>query len=87
MPGRFHVASEIGSAWWRGLSSIGMTPERFHGLPGWQQRLGKLAVAGVIAFLIAIFVNVLEASFGIDGPALDPDLRRLGLHRVPGRRR
>ena len=67
MPGRFHVASEIGSAWWRGLSSIGMTPERFHGLPGWQQRLGKLAVAGVIAFLIAILVNVLEASFGSTG--------------------
>ena len=67
MPGRFHVASEIGSAWWRGLSSIGMTPERFHGLPGWQQRLGKLAVAGVTAFLIAILVNVLEASFGSTG--------------------
>ena len=44
-----------------------MTPERFHGLPGWQQRLGKLAVAGVTAFLIAILVNVLEASFGSTG--------------------
>ena len=67
MPGRFHVASEIGSAWWRALSSIGMTPERFHGLPGWQQRLGKLAVGGVVAFLVAILVNVLEASFGATG--------------------
>ena len=61
MPGRFHLSSEVSSAWWRFLSTFGLTPERFHRLPGWQQRLGKLAVGGVIAFLIAIFVNVLEA--------------------------
>jgi branched-chain amino acid transport system permease protein len=67
MPGRFHLGSEVSSAWWRFLSTFGLTPKRFHTLPGWQQRLGKLAVGGVIAFLIAIFVNVLEASFGATG--------------------
>ena len=67
MPGRFHLGTEVSSAWWRFLSTFGLTPRRFHTLPGWQQRLGKLAVGGVIAFVIAIFVNVLEASFGATG--------------------
>jgi hypothetical protein len=46
---------------------VGLTREGFHQWRGWQQRLGKLAVAGVVAFLIAILVNTLEASFGNTG--------------------
>jgi hypothetical protein len=67
MPGRFHLGSEVSSAWWGALGWVGLTPEGFHAWPRWQQRLGKLAVGGVIAFLVAIFVNVLEASFGSTG--------------------
>ncbi len=86
MPGRFHVASELGSAWWRGLSLDRHDAGALPRAPGWQQRLGKLAVAGVIAFLISIFVNVLEASFGSTRQSVDPHLRRLCVPRVPRRR-
>jgi len=58
---------EAGALWWRGLGAVGLSRERFHAWPTWQQRLGKLAVAGVIAFVIAILVNVLERFFGNTG--------------------
>ena len=49
------------------LATFGLTRERFHALPRWQQRLGKVALGGVIAFLISIFVNVLEHFVRRDG--------------------
>jgi branched-chain amino acid transport system permease protein len=55
---------ELGALWWRGLGTFGLSRERFHALPGWQQRAGKVALGGAIAFLISIFVNVLENLFG-----------------------
>src|SRR5262249_37867261 len=67
MPGRYHLGSQVSSAWWGALGWVGVTPEGFHAWPGWQQRLGQLAVGGVVAFLISILVNVLEASFGSTG--------------------
>jgi branched-chain amino acid transport system permease protein len=67
MAGRIQLGAEISSGWWKILSSLGLTPERFHSWRPWQQRLGKLFVAGFFAFLISIFVNVLEASFGNTG--------------------
>ena len=67
MPGRFQIGSEVGSAWWKALGYVGLTRDGFHAWAGWQQRIGKLVVAGVVAFVISIFVNVLEASFGSTG--------------------
>ena len=67
MAARQQMSAAVGSAWWTLLGYVGLTPEGFHRWPGWQQRLGKLAVAGVVAFLVSIFVNVLEASFGNTG--------------------
>jgi branched-chain amino acid transport system permease protein len=58
---------EVGTLWWRGLGATGLTRERFHAWPRWRQRLAKLALAGVLAFLIAIFFNILEEIFGKTG--------------------
>src|SRR2546422_5816389 len=55
---------DLGGLWWRGLGAAGLSRERFHGLPPWQQRAGKVALGGLIAFLISIFINILERSFG-----------------------
>jgi branched-chain amino acid transport system permease protein len=55
---------ELGALWWRGLGNAGLSRERFHALPGWQQRAGKVALGGVAAFLLSILVNVLEHFFG-----------------------
>jgi branched-chain amino acid transport system permease protein len=45
-------------------ATTGLTRERFHALPTWQQRAGKVALGGAIAFLLSTFINVLEHSFG-----------------------
>ena len=66
-------------------AELGLSRERFHACARWQQRAGKVALGGVLAFLISIFVKVLEHSFGAR-PPLDPHLRRVGLHRVRRRR-
>src|SRR3954464_4193971 len=58
---------DIGIVWWRALGATGLTRERFHALPRWQQRAGKVALAGVLAFLLSLLVNILEHSFG-DNP-------------------
>ena len=55
---------DLGALWWRGLGKLGLSQARFHGLPGWQQRAAKVALGGVIAFLISVLVGVLERSFG-----------------------
>ena len=59
--------TEFGTFWWRSLASLGLSHDRFRALPGWQQRLLKVILGGLIAFVIAIFVNILEASFGATG--------------------
>ena len=55
---------DLGALWWRGLGKLGLSQARFHALPGWQQRAAKVALGGVIAFLISVLVGVLERSFG-----------------------
>jgi branched-chain amino acid transport system permease protein len=55
---------ELGALWWRGLGAAGLSRERFHALPAWQQRAGKVALGGAIAFVLSIVVNVLEHFFG-----------------------
>ncbi len=55
---------DLGAVWWRGLGALGLTRARFHALPHWQQRAAKVALAGVIAFLLSLLVNVLEHFFG-----------------------
>ena len=39
-------------AWWRTLGRLGLTEERWDGLPFWQQRLVKMVVAGLIGVLV-----------------------------------
>jgi branched-chain amino acid transport system permease protein len=55
---------ELGALWWRALGAAGLSKGRFHSLPRWQQRAGKVALGGAIAFLVSVLVNVLERSFG-----------------------
>ncbi len=55
---------DLGALWWRGLAAVGLPRERFHALPHWQQRLGKVALGGVIAFLLVLVIKVLEHYFG-----------------------
>jgi len=55
---------ELGGLWWRGLGAVGFTRERFHALTPWQQRLGKVALGGAIAFVLALIVKILEHFFG-----------------------
>jgi branched-chain amino acid transport system permease protein len=59
--------SEFGTVWWELVGRTGMTRERFHALPTWQQRAGKVALGGVIALLISVFVNALERFVGTSG--------------------
>src|SRR5581483_6124192 len=56
---------ELGGVWWRGLGRLGLSRDRFHSLPPWQQRLGKVALGGVIAFLLVLLVKILEHYFGV----------------------
>jgi branched-chain amino acid transport system permease protein len=58
---------ELGTLWWRGLGSVGLTRERFHELPTWQQRAAKVAAGGALAFLISVFINALERFVGTSG--------------------
>jgi branched-chain amino acid transport system permease protein len=55
---------DLGGVWWRWLGKAGLSRERYHELPGWQQRLGKVVLGGVIAFLIVLVVKILEHYFG-----------------------
>ncbi len=55
---------DLPALWWRGLGAAGLSRERFHALPGWQQRAGKVALAGAIAFLVSLIVNLLAHYFG-----------------------
>jgi branched-chain amino acid transport system permease protein len=55
---------DLGGLWWRGLAKTGLTRERFHLLPRWQQRAGKVALGGAVAFLLVVLVKVLEHLFG-----------------------
>jgi branched-chain amino acid transport system permease protein len=59
--------SEVGTLWWRLLGNVGLTQERFHELPTWQQRAGKVALGGAIAFLISVLINALERFVGTSG--------------------
>jgi branched-chain amino acid transport system permease protein len=57
---------DLGPLWWRGLGAIGLSRDRFHSLPRWQQRAGKVALGGVLAFLFSVVIKVLERLFGED---------------------
>src|SRR5438046_2662234 len=48
---------DLGALWWRGLGRLGLSKERFQSLPAWQRRAGKVALGGVIAFLLSIAVT------------------------------
>jgi len=54
----------VGALWWRGLGELGLPRDRFHSLPGWQQRAAKVALGGAVAFLVSVVVNTLERFFG-----------------------
>src|SRR5581483_2120845 len=54
----------VGALWWRGLGELGLSRDRFHSLPGWQQRAAKVALGGAVAFLVSVVVNTLERFFG-----------------------
>src|SRR5581483_10422912 len=56
---------DLGAVWWRGLGRLGLGRERFHSLRPWQQRLAKVALAGLIAFLLVLLVKILEHYFGV----------------------
>jgi branched-chain amino acid transport system permease protein len=58
---------DLGGLWWRALGAIGLDRARFHSLPGWQQRAGKVALGGLIALLISLLVNILERFVGQGG--------------------
>ena len=55
---------DLGGLWWRFLAKLGLSKDRFHAWKPWQQRAGKVALAGVLAFLLSMFVNTLEHFFG-----------------------
>jgi branched-chain amino acid transport system permease protein len=55
---------DLGGLWWRFLAKCGLSRERFHSWKPWQQRAGKVALAGVLALLLSLFVNTLEHFFG-----------------------
>jgi branched-chain amino acid transport system permease protein len=61
---------ELGGLWWRGLGAAGLDRDRFHALPAWQQRAGKVAFGGVVAFVFSLIVNVLERFFGEGGGSI-----------------
>ncbi len=62
--GLWRRRKDLGALWWRGLGALGMPRERLHALPDWQQRAGKVALGGLIAFVLSILINVLAHFFG-----------------------
>ena len=61
---------DLGGLWWRFLAKLGLSKDRFHEWKPWQQRAGKVALAGVLAFLLSMFVNTLEHFFGTTGGSI-----------------
>jgi branched-chain amino acid transport system permease protein len=53
----------VGGLWWRALSSVGLTEERWHDLSSWQRRLVKLVAVGLLGTI------VLAPIYGVDGAA------------------
>ncbi len=64
LPEAWQRRRRLGGLWWRGLGAVGLSRERFRSWPGWQQRAGRVALGGVVAFLLSILVNTLEHYFG-----------------------
>jgi branched-chain amino acid transport system permease protein len=62
--GTWEHRRDLGALWWRFLTKLGLSKDRFHAWKPWQQRAGKVALAGVLAFLLSMFVNTLEHFFG-----------------------
>ena len=62
--GTWEHRRDLGGLWWRFLARLGLSKDRFHAWKPWQQRAGKVALAGVLAFLLSMFVNTLEHFFG-----------------------
>jgi branched-chain amino acid transport system permease protein len=68
--GAWEHRRDLGGVWWRFLGWLGLPKERFHSWKPWQRRAGKVALAGLLAFLLSLFVNVLEHFFGRSGGSI-----------------
>jgi branched-chain amino acid transport system permease protein len=55
---------DLGSLWWRFLGFFGLSRERYRSWKPWQQRAGKVVLAGVLAFLLALVAKIFEHFFG-----------------------
>jgi branched-chain amino acid transport system permease protein len=68
--GTWEHRRDLGALWWRFLGSVGLPRERYRSWKPWQQRAAKVALAGVLAFLLSLFVNILEHFFGQNGGSI-----------------
>ena len=61
---------DLGRHWWRFMGIFGLSRERFHSWRPWQRRAAKVGLAGVLAFLLSLFVDTLEHFFGQSGGSI-----------------
>ena len=59
---RRRIGETVGRAWWRGLSSAGLTPERWLGLPRLARRAIKALLWTVVGLLLVGFLGVWQWS-------------------------
>jgi branched-chain amino acid transport system permease protein len=61
---------DLGGVWWRFLAWLGLSKDRYQSWRPWQRRAAKVALAGVIAFLLSLLANILEHFFGQNGGSI-----------------
>jgi hypothetical protein len=61
---------DLGRHWWRFVGIFGLSKERYLSWRPWQRRAAKVGLAGVLAFLLSLFVNTLEHFFGQSGGSI-----------------
>jgi branched-chain amino acid transport system permease protein len=61
---------DVGAVWWRFLGRLGLPKDRYQSWKPWQRRAGKVALAAILAFLLSLFVNILEHFFGTSGGSI-----------------
>ena len=62
----------LGGSWWRLMARLGLPESRWDALPGWQRRLAKVSVVGLVLTTFGTFFCA--EGLGVDWPLGDAGL-------------